>query len=208
MVGVPKSTVAYWSRKLDLSARAEQRIAGRIHKAIRKGLVARNRRQTLLARERASHEQGVGRADAASLSPRELMLVGAALYWAEGYKRPKVYGGKERTGHAISFVNADEDMIRLFVRFLRETLCIPDIKMRAAMRLYPGISETQALEYWMGVTSLPSGAFRKTTWLISGASRGRRPADRLPFGTLQIEVGDTQKFHRLMGWIAGMKCSI
>ena len=139
------------------------------------------------------------------LSKEDLLLSGALLYWAEGYKRPRVRDGNEITAHTISFVNSDPDMIRVFISFLKIVIGIEQKNIRATMRLYAHINERLALSYWASVTGLSSEAFRKTTFLISGASKSRRPYNRLPYGTLQIEVQRTDKFNELMGLIQGVK---
>lgn len=132
-------------------------------------------------------------------------MIGTALYWAEGYKRPVVRDGKERTAHRISFLNSDPEIIRLFTRFLLEILGISHEHMYASMRLYAHINEKEAKRFWMKASALPSSRFKKTTYLVSGASKGRRPRNRLPYGTLEVGVNNTQKFHYLMGLIEGMK---
>lgn len=136
---------------------------------------------------------------------QELLLVGAVLYWAEGYKRLKIRGGKELMSHAISFVNADPAMIAVFLRFLVEALETAPSAIWAAMRLYPQMDEGRTRQYWSRITGLSPNQFKKTTWMVSRASKGKRPTDRLPYGTLQIGVNDTEKFHRLLGMIEGVK---
>ena len=44
-----------------------------------------------------------------SLYSQEMMLIGAMLYWAEGYKR--------ETATGVDFANSDPDMAALFSRF-------------------------------------------------------------------------------------------
>jgi hypothetical protein len=139
------------------------------------------------------------------LNQRDLLIVGIVLYWAEGYKRLKIKDGKERMDHTISFVNADAEMISVFVQFLRDILEISPEKIRLTMRLYAHINENEARAHWMHATGLPRERFFKTTYLVSGASKGVRPYNRLPYGTLQVEVCDTSKFHYLIGLIEGVK---
>ena len=96
-------------------------------------------------------------------------------------------------------------MVAIFMRFLRETLGVTDTEFRIAMRLYPNINEQIALKYWMNITNLGKQNFTKTTYLISTASKQKRPFNRLPHGTLQVAVYDTARFHRILGWIEGVK---
>ncbi len=140
-----------------------------------------------------------------SFTTREIALIGTALYWAEGYKRLKMREGKEIPSHAIQFVNADPGMIKAFIRFLKAIYQVPSEKFKLAMRLYDHINEQEAMTFWQGVTGLPKSCFRSSTYLVSLSSQRRRPFNRLPFGSLQVEVADTEKFHHLIGSIEGMK---
>lgn len=207
-LGVPKSTSATWFRGLALSEDAKTRLRARVHEGTLNGLVQRNKMQTVKARQRALETQRTSSKEIRPVTKRELMYIGTALYWAEGYKRLKVTNGTERTHHAIRFVNTDPVMIKVFIRFLRDLLSIPIVSIKVNMRLYDHIHEIQAKEYWMKQTGLAESQFRKTTYLVSKASKGIRSRDRLPWGTLQIEVADTAKFHVLLGWIEGMKVNV
>ncbi len=206
-LGIPKSTLSGWFKHIVLSERARKRLAARA----RLGsafLIKRNKMQTHAAAQRARTTRQTGAALIGKFSKRELMLLGASLYWAEGHKRLIVRAGKERTSHTIRFVNADADMVRMFIFFLFKILDIPQDDIRLSMRLYPHINETEAREYWARASGLQNPRFFKTTFLVSGASKGIRPYNRLPWGTLQVEVCDTHKFHHLMGLIEGVKKQI
>lgn len=206
-LGVPKSTLSGWFKELVLSDEARLRLATR--SAIgSQSLLKRNKMQTPIAWRRAKSTRTEAAREIGDLSEDDMRLVGIALYWAEGYKRLRRIDGREITGHPISFVNADADMIRFFIRFLVESMQVPTGKIRAGMRLYPHINENDALCHWLGVTGLSKGNFFKTTWLVSISSQRKRRFNVLPYGTVQIQVSDTEKFHRLMGWIEGVKASL
>ncbi|MFA5744981.1 MAG: hypothetical protein WC887_02090 [Candidatus Paceibacterota bacterium] len=204
-ISVSKSTLSLWLRDVVLSDKARERLDSRMRSEGSKKLITLNKLQTHKAEQRAKLMQSQGKKSLPALDKKDLALVGAVLYWAEGYKRLKIKNGKERMGHTISFVNSDAEMITVFVHFLREILGIPAEKIRLSMRLYAHINEDEARTYWIRVTSLPHKNFFKTTYLVSGASKGKRPYNRLPWGTLQVEVCDTAKFHYLIGMIEGVK---
>lgn len=204
-LGVPKSTLSFWLRKVVLSDNARARLRGRLHQGLENGFLKRNKLQTYEAQKRAKLTRETAQKDISTLTKESLKLVGVVMYWAEGYKRLVMKDGRERTGHAISFVNSDPGMIGAFVRFLREILGVADGEFRIAMRLYPNINERVAMKYWMNITNLDKQNFTKTTYLISSASKHKRPFNRLPYGTLQVAVYNTEKFHRIMGWIEGVK---
>ena len=204
-LGTPKSTLRTWLGNLVLSDNAKARLLARVKQGTINSFVKRNKLQTHYAEHRAKVERSNGKKQISQLGISELKILGAALYWAEGYKRLKVKNGKERMGHTISFVNADADMVHLFLKFLKDVLQIPDNKIRLSMRLYEHINEQVTLAYWMRATGFPKDNFHKTTYLVSLASKRRKPYNRLPYGTLQVEVCDTARFHYLMGLIDGVK---
>lgn len=203
-LGIPKSTLHTWFWNIVLSKEARVRLDSRI-KSGGLYLIKRNKMQTHHARQRAERIKNIAREQIPTIDRNTLLIIGAVLYWAEGYKRLQIRGGKVLTAHVISFVNADPDMVRAFVRFAKEILLVPAEKMCVYMRLYDHINEGTAMKYWLEVTGLPSSAFRKTTNMISIASQRKRPFNRLPFGTVQIQIAQTEKFYEIMGLIEGVK---
>jgi hypothetical protein len=205
-LGVPKSTLRSWMGEVVLSDNARARLAQRVKDGTLRGLVKRNKLQTHLAWQRAKVMQTKGRSDIGnSFTAREVALIGVALYWAEGYKRLKVRAGKHIPSHTIQLVNADPGMIRAFIHFLKVIYKIPDRKITLAMRLYDHINEQEAMTFWQRITGLPKECFRRSTYLVSISSKRKRPFNRLPYGSLQVEVADTKKFHHIIGSIEGMK---
>lgn len=200
-LGVPKSTLSSWFQGLTLSSELQERLYSRIRSCGTHALIARNKRQTVLAKERAER---VG-ADAASkigaLTQRDLLLVGSVLYWAEGYRR----GGGTRRGYAVCFSNSDPIAVQVMMRFLREVCQVPEPRFRIGTNLYPGIDVEAARRYWSEISGVPLAQFHKSFVGISSASQRKRPSTRLPYGTCQVRVYDANVFHRVMGWIVGIQ---
>jgi hypothetical protein len=205
LLGIPKATLSGWLKDVVLSDNARKRLQERVKQGVQNGFVKRNKLQTHTAQERSRTTRKQASKEIKQLSLEELKLVGSALYWAEGYKRVKVRDGKERTSHSIRFVNADPDMVAIFIQFLQMVMKIPSENIRLSMRLFPHINESAAKKFWIKSTGLSADRFYKTTYPVSTASKGIRPHNRLPWGTLQVEVCSTPQFHRLMGWIEGVK---
>lgn len=203
-LGVPKSTLSDWFTGLELPEKAQARIKNRVAEASLKGLIKKNKLQTHLAIQRAKSIRKEARKDIKKLSRIQLLLVGAALYWAEGYKKPIIKNGKERSYHSISLPNSDPSLIKIFVEFLKEICEIPASKINASIRIFEHINENEALRYWMKITGLPKENFTKFYYGISKSSQSKRPYNRLPYGMVQIRVNDTKKFHQIMGWIEGL----
>jgi len=161
--------------------------------------------QTVLAIRRRLEIINTAKREISSPTKGDIFFIGTALYWAEGYKRPQVRNGRELTNHPVSFTNSDPGIVLLFLRFLREVCEVPDDKIRADVRIYQHLNTDETLKYWARLTKIRKESFGKVYYGISKSSLGKRPYNRLPFGAIQIRVNDTKLFHRIMGWIEGLK---
>lgn len=206
-LGVAKSTLSSWFAKTVLSEEARKRLDKRVAEGSMRGLLKKNKQQTDDAWKRATLVRAEARKEITILSKYELLLMGVALYWAEGYKKLLIKNGRERTSHTIGFTNSDPEMVRLFLRFLIEILEIPKSKISVSVRLFNHMNKESVLKYWRGITNLEEKNFQKPLFVISKSSLGKRPYNRLPYGTIQLVVGDTRKFHKIMGWIEGVQKS-
>ncbi len=202
---ISKSTLYGWLHDVVLSEKAIARLKSRVAQGTLNGLVKRNKMQTVLAKERAEKVKKEAGARIGKITKSDLLLIGAVLYWAEGYKRLKMVRGREVTAHAVSLTNSDPEIVGAFILFLKQILEIPPERIFIAMRLFEHLEEEKAISYWMKVTGLSRLQFTKPTYPVSLSSRGKRPFNRLPYGTVQVIVSDTQIFYRIIGFIEGIK---
>jgi len=205
LLNIPKSTLSNWFGSLQLPDSAKDRLKKRVAEGTLKGLVKRNKLQTLWAQERAETTRKSSYKEIKKLDDEDLKLIGIALYWAEGYKKLKTKNGKIVTNHPISFTNSDPDMVKFFVSFVKKFMGIPKEKISVNLRLFKHIEGEAAIKYWREITGLESSNFDKPCYIISKSSQGKRPFNQLPYGTIQIRVNDTVAFYRLIGWIDGIK---
>lgn len=196
---VPKSTLSSWFSKLVISKKAKD-----ILKLKRKNgylkLVEFNKVRTRRICEenesiRKNYETYVD-----NLNDRELMILGAALYWGEGYKNFK----PTRGGYPyICFGNSDPKMVLVFIKFMEKVLGILKDKMRVQIMIYPGIGIKKVIDYWQGITKISRKYFRCQV-ALSRASQGKRPKHLLPYGTFQVRVTRRQEFFKIRGLIDGI----
>ncbi len=132
------------------------------------------------------------------LSDRDLALIGAALYWGEGSLRANKHGY-----HQVKFSNSSTDVIRVFMYFSRKILKIDEASFRPEIHIYPNLKAEDAIAFWSKITFLPKEYFHAYN-LVSGASKGKRPFNFLPYGTLQIRINGRQNFYRIRGYIDGI----
>ncbi len=204
LLGVPKSTLSGWFYGLQLSEQAKKRLADRVYAGSLNGLIKKNKQQTLLAVAKANNIRTEASKKIGALSKRELLILGTGLYWGEGYKRPIIKNGKVKSYHPVSLSNSDPLLIKIFLKFLRETCKTEEKKIRAGLRIYQHQNAEQLLQFWSKLTKIPTERFEKFYYGVSKSSLGKRPFNILPYGTIQIRVNDTSLYHTIMGWIEGL----
>ena len=205
ILGIPKATLSNWFIGLELPEEAKERIKKRVYEKSVLGLIKRNKLQTHIAEQKARKTRETAKREIEQLSKKELLLIGTALYWAEGYKKPKIQNGKIRISHSVSMTNSDPYLIKLFLRFLREVCEAQEEKITANLRIYEHQNENYLLDFWSKSTDIPYSRFQKFYYGISKSSLGKRPYNTLPYGTIQIRLGNTNLYYRIMGWIEGLK---
>lgn len=132
--------------------------------------------------------QLVGRERAREAHP--LHMMGCMLYWAEG--------SKGRNG--IYFVNSDPNMMRLFMRFLREELDVKDSEVAIRIHCHtPEFEEIKRIEaYWADILKLPLSNVKKT--YIKEAGNSNRQ-NRLVNGICDVRVHRTDLVQHIFGAI-------
>lgn len=204
-LGIPKSTLSTWFSGLKLPEEVWNKILNKGRRKSIKRLIERNKRQTPLAIERALTVQKKAQLDIKNLSRHDLFILGAILYWAEGYKRPVIRNGVKKTFHVVSFTNSDPYLVQLFLRFIREICNVPEQKIYASIRAFKHQNLKEIQKFWRNITQLKQSNFEKIYLGVSKSSLGKRPYNRLQFGTIQVRIGITELYNKIMGWIEGIK---
>jgi len=207
ILDIPKSTLYSWLENVELSHEATNRINSRVRKGSLKGLLKKNKLQTRIAMERSQNIQHESKLKIGKISKRELALIGAALYWGEGYKKQIVLRGKSRTYHPVSLSNSDPILIKFFLLFLRTCFDMDDSKIKISIHLYDGMDENQIIQHWQQITNLPKESFQKVYRGVSMSSKRTKKFNHLPYGTAQIRVSSTELFYKIMGLIEGIQTS-
>lgn len=155
-LNIPKTTVWHHIHKIKLNKEATRKI-----REIQGGSKKRKQQNVVLAQKMAK-EFLVNK-------NRELSIVVAMLYWAEGTKE------------ACEFINSDGRMIKLYLRGLREIFCIKNDEIKPTMRIFSGMDEKRCLSHWSRVTDLSKRQF--TIRMNDGGQRGNTQ-----FGMCRITV--------------------
>ncbi|GAA2505517.1 helix-turn-helix domain-containing protein [Winogradskya humida] len=154
-LGVAKSTAYAWVKHIPLDPDSERARQKQDHAAV---MAAGRWEDKNAERDRLREEVH----DAAAVavgdpSERDLLLVGAAIYWCEGAKS-KPWRRLDR----LTIINSDPGLLRLFLRFL--AVCGRE---RDTMRYRVHIHETAdaeaAAEWWARELDLPRDLFQRPT---------------------------------------------
>lgn len=127
-------------------------------------------------------------------SMESLKLIGAALYWGEGYNAGR---------NSIIFANSDPGMIKFMMLFFRKVCNVPETKLRGSVNIHPHLDIEKAIKFWSEISEIPLTQFHKPLLAVSKASKGKR--DNLPLGTFRIVISDVYTCSKVKGWIDGIK---
>jgi hypothetical protein len=194
-VSVAKSTLSVWLRGVGLS-KAQKQIITKKKRAAQKRGGARKREirlQDTIGIERLCKK------DIASLSERELLLIGVVLYWAEGTKQN---GG--RVSLSVEFANSDPHMVRLFVTWLLRCCGVSqdDIELRLHLHISHRDKEAEIQRFWAKQTRLPETQFTKTLFKRHNPKTVRHKTGDSYIGLVSVRVKRSTRLHRrIMGWI-------
>ncbi|MEA1929326.1 MAG: helix-turn-helix domain-containing protein [Patescibacteria group bacterium] len=196
-ISVSKSTLSLWLRDAGLSKSQKQRLTDRKKEAQMKGGQARRDQRIRLTDEiHKMSEKEVGK-----ISKRDLWLIGVALYWAEGDKEKEW-----NTGVGLSFANSDPSMIKLYLKWLSEILCVSgdEICCRVCIHENNRVKIGEVTKYWLDVTGLPVQNFQKV-YFKKHKSSNRKNIGRSYHGLLVVRVKSSSHLNRkVAGWTKGM----
>jgi len=189
---IPKSTLSFWLKNLEIDSRLKEKLLQRAHKAGIEALIKRNKQQTQKAKERANKILKESSKEITNINLEKLKLIGTALYFGEGGKSEK----------RVDFTNSNPEMIKIIMKFFRKVCKVKEEKFRAQLSIYDKEKISESIKYWARITGIPPAQFIKVNISISKYSKKRR-GNKLPFGTIQIRISDVNLFHRINGWIKG-----
>lgn len=204
IVSVAKSTLSLWLRSVGMSKTQHQRITRKRIEARQRG--ARRKRELRVERQLKIFDEA--ESEIVSISNRELWLIGIALYWAEGSKE-KEY----RPGQSLQFTNSDPVMIKLFIKWLRECLCVTDDSIKFQIYIHESHvgRKDEVGQFWSNTTDFPIDKFAKIYLKKNKLHSRRRNNGVLYNGVVRVTISSSSKLNRrVTGWVRGIskKCGI
>jgi transcriptional regulator with XRE-family HTH domain len=197
---VSSSTVSLWCRDIKLTKEQSDVLMEKAHNPYygrRKDNILRQIKKRLDNIEQLKQE---GIKEVATLSQRDLFVIGVALYWAEGFKKDKRLG----------FANSDPAMIKLFLKWLTENCKVPvsDIRLRVGLNISHKYRIDTVVSYWSRITNIPIVQFQKP-YFQKFKWKKVFPNPEAYFGVLRIRANKKLSlFRKINGWIEGLKMNI
>lgn len=138
------------------------------------------------------------------MSDRELLLVGAALYWAEGTKAKPWRMNDEY----LVFVNSDPDVIRVYLGWLR-ILGVRFDRLRFRVMIHESADVAAAERHWAGVVGCHPLEFGRATLKRHNAKTVRKNTSANYHGCLVVRVSmSTKEYWRMAGLWHGIVSSV
>lgn len=126
-----------------------------------------------------------------STKDKRLKIAGIFLYWAEGAKLSEKNCG-------IDFANSNPEMIRIFVKFLREICGVDRKKLRVYLYCYSDQSIEILLNYWYKLTNIPKNQFSKP--YIRNDFLPEK-SGKMKYGMVHIRYADKKLLYQIDNWI-------
>jgi hypothetical protein len=93
----------------------------------------------------------------------------------------------------VQLVNADVDLLRTFLRFLRSSFAVSDEHIALSVNCFlgNGLSIDEIQRWWLAQLDLPAGCLRKAIINRPSSASKRRKGHVLPYGTARLTVSST-----------------
>ncbi|MDP2910043.1 MAG: helix-turn-helix domain-containing protein [bacterium] len=196
-IGIAKSTVSLWCRDIKLTDKQINDLHQRMVMCGYKGRMIGARAQYNQRIEKIKQFKDQGIKEIGTLSNRELMIACVALYWAEGSKKIRTF----------SFCNSDPDMVKFFIKFLKDVLYIKIERLRPwiGINIIHEERVNEVMEYWSKITGIPKNQFTKTI-LIKAQNKKKYSNFPVHYGTISIRITKSASLlYRICGLIDGLK---
>ncbi len=132
-----------------------------------------------------------------SKEEEKLKLAGIMLYWAEGYKTDKSGG--------IDFANSDQNMVIVFMRFLRIVCGISEDRLRFLLYCYSNQNPNTLVTYWSDLISVKKSQFSKP---YVRQDHSKEKYGKMEKGMIHIRYADKKLLWLVKKWIEEYKIKL
>ena len=199
-LGVSKSTTSLWVRDIILSVEQmeslkQSSLIGAELGRLKSALLQKERRLRLI-----DDSKRFGKEALSTLTEREFLVAGLALYWGEGYKK----------GREFSFCNSDPEMVKFLIRWLHNCfqIAIEDIKCSVGINEIHKEREELVRKYWSETLGIPLSQFTKTSFKKVTNKKIYLNFNE-HFGTIRIRIKNSGAIcYKVLGLIEGLKINM
>ncbi|EKE12994.1 MAG: hypothetical protein ACD_13C00107G0004 [uncultured bacterium] len=196
-LGVSVGSVSIWCRDIELSLDQKKilDINARNPYYGGRGVYLRNLKKRTDLKAKKLEKAGVK--EIGKLGKRELFLTGAALYWAEGFKKDSQVG----------LASLDSKMIKFFIKWLK--VCFgykdQDLMFRLTVNISHKYRISEIEKHWSEELKIPLSQFQKPFYQnFIWKKVYDNPEDY--FGVLRVKVRKSKDFLRkIYGFIDGLR---
>ncbi len=197
-IPVAKSTLGDWLHSVGLAQFQKQRLTEKKLAGMKRGWEARHAQRVAITKEIYEN----AKAQIRSLSKREIWLIGAALYWAEGSKE------KEHSpGSRVAFTNGDPNMICLFLYWLKE-ICgrdLSDLTLDLYIHELQKDRTREIIDFWAKIINCDPAYFQHVYYKRGNPKTLRKNVGESYHGIIKINVKSSSSLNRaIAGWVQGM----
>jgi hypothetical protein len=170
MTNIPSTTIRNWCMDIAVGTKWDTLLA-----------TNKRKRQELLTAE-AGIVEGVD-----IKSTENAKFLAALLYWCEGSKYP--------SSTAVTMVNSDPDLMKSFVRLLRNAFKLDESKFHVHLQIHTTHDFIKVRKFWSELLQVPASQFMKPTVT---KPNGRKHRSQY-FGTCTLKYQDYRLLLKLMG---------
>lgn len=205
-VHVAKSTLSLWLRSVGLSKMQKQRLTDKKRASIERGWKAWN--QIRVEKTKSLIQKARDEVYFMTLDKNTLLLIGVALYWAEGSKE-KEY----KPGQGVVFSNSDRYMVKFFAMWIRDILQIQKERIYYDIYLHESYKnrKDKIIAYWRAELDEFTNNFGKIYYKKHNITSKRRNSGNTYFGLVRLRITKSSNItRRIAGLVEGIcaKCGV
>lgn len=202
VVHVSKSSLSLWLQHVGLAQAQKQRLTIKRKAAqLRGGEARRNKRIADTQEMFHSAQKELGH-----ISKRDFFILGIALYWGEGTKEKK-----HRPSERLCFTNSDQNMVRIFMKWLRVFLKVQDDDIIIDIHVHENhkIRIQELRKYWLDITKLRTENIGSTVYKKHNPKTVRKNTGESYNGLVAIKVRrSTMLNRRIQGFINAIVATV
>lgn len=196
-VPVAKSTLSLWLREVGLSVQQRQALSQKRTEAALRGAEAKKRQRL----ESTAELKRAARIQVGALTSRERMLIGAALYWAEGSKQRL-----SSTSASVIFGNSDPLMLKFFKEWVAEFSPTSSIKYEIYLHDSQKHRLHEVRQHWSKALGVPLIDLQTVYYKRNSlANRNRKNSENGYYGLVRLRVRASSALNRtITGLVEGI----